>query len=89
MSGSEVLIPISFFVMTGLVFISRSEIGRAIAHAIRVNSGGDDEGLRAELAALRGDMESVRHELSETQERLDFAERMLAQQRTPEQLPRG
>ena len=35
MSGPEVLIPISFFVMVGLVFISRSEIGKAIAHAIR------------------------------------------------------
>jgi len=32
MSGAEVLIPIGSFVMVGLVFISRSEIGKAITH---------------------------------------------------------
>lgn len=92
MGAAEVLIPITFFVMTGLVFISRGEIGRAIAHAIRVNSTDEDEvtpELREELAELRREMETVRQELAETHERLDFTERLLAQQRTPDQLPRG
>ena len=92
MGAAEVLIPITFFVMTGLVFISRGEIGRAIAHAIRVNATDEDEvtpELREELAELRREMETVRQELAETHERLDFTERLLAQQRTPDQLPRG
>ncbi|HMV32117.1 MAG: hypothetical protein U0104_01670 [Gemmatimonadales bacterium] len=89
MSGPEVLIPISFFVMVGLVFISRSEIGKAIAHAIRVNASDADDDLVLEMQALRTGLEDVRHQLAETQERLDFTERLLAQQRTPDQLPRG
>ncbi len=88
MRGPEVLIPISFFVMVGLVFIARSEIGKAIAHAIRVNAGNADEGLEAEVQELRVGLEDVRHQLAETQERLDFTERLLARQRVPEQLPR-
>ncbi len=32
MSGAEVLIPIGFFVMDGLVFPSRSEIGKVFTH---------------------------------------------------------
>lgn len=88
MRGPEVLIPISFFVMVGLVFIARSEIGKAIAHAIRVNAGNADEGLEGEVQELRVGLEDVRHQLAETQERLDFTERLLARQRVPEQLPR-
>lgn len=40
-------------------------------------------GQSAGLQALEGDVDSLRQELAEAQERLDFAERMLAQQ------PRG
>ncbi len=89
MSGPEVLIPISFFATIGVVFLARSEIGRAVAHAIRVNAGGGDEVLQAEVEQLREGLEEVRHQLAETQERLDFTERLLAQQRTPDHLPPG
>ena len=34
-------------------------------------------------------MGTLRQELSETQERLDFTERMLSQQRPPERLDQG
>ena len=76
-------IPMSIaFIMVGLVFISRSQIGAAIAHAIRVNAtDADEEGLAMlsqELEEVKRDLEGVRHELAETQERLDFAERLLA-----------
>jgi hypothetical protein len=37
------------------------------------------EGEAARLGALESDMSQLRHELSEAQERLDFAERLLAQ----------
>lgn len=93
MNGVEVLIPISFFATIGLVFIARSEIGKAIAHAIRVNAtDADEEGLAVlgqEVAELRRELEEVRGQLADTHERLDFTERLLAQSRSPEQLPRG
>ena len=37
------------------------------------------EGLEAEVSELRGELGDLRGELSEAQERLDFAERLLAQ----------
>jgi hypothetical protein len=39
--------------------------------------------LEAGLDALEGEMSNLRQELSETQERLDFTERMLAQRPDP------
>jgi hypothetical protein len=87
MSGPEVLIPITFFTVIGAIFISRSEIGRAIAHRIRGGAGVDEE-LRAEVGDLHRELDLVRAELAETQERLEFAERLLAQGRAPDQLPR-
>jgi hypothetical protein len=76
-------IPLSiFFIMVGLVLIARSQIGAAIAHAIRVNAtDADEEGLAVlgqELEEVKRELEAMRHELAETQERLDFAERLLA-----------
>jgi hypothetical protein len=41
-----------------------------------------------EIAALNRRMDGLQAELAETHERLDFAERLLAQ-RTPDRLPRG
>jgi hypothetical protein len=41
------------------------------------------------LQALEGEVGTLRQELSEAQERLDFTERLLAQQRPPERLDQG
>ncbi len=56
------------------------------AHRLRQRRGGSERQFGPEtvaaldaLEALEGEMSKVRQELSETQERLDFAERMLAQ----------
>lgn len=90
MGAAEVLIPITFFISVALVFISRGEIGKALAHSIRARSGGADvEQLRAELSEVRHDLDQVRQELLETHERLDFTERLLSQQRVPDQLPKA
>jgi hypothetical protein len=48
-----------------------------------------DPALDRELTALRDHMDAMQQQLHEAQERLDFTERLLAQQRTPEQLPRA
>jgi hypothetical protein len=45
--------------------------------------------LEQRVEQLGEELEQVRAQLAETHERLDFTERMLAQGRTPDQLPRG
>ena len=72
-----VMIPIIGLLIGGFVVFAKSEIGRALAHRIR---GGATESsvVEEELHALRGEVDAIRAELLETQERLDFTERMLA-----------
>ncbi|MGH7519395.1 MAG: hypothetical protein ACREOC_18330 [Gemmatimonadales bacterium] len=48
------------------------------AQRLRQGPGGSEE-LQARLEALEAEVSKLRQELSETQERLDFAERLLAQ----------
>jgi hypothetical protein len=43
--------------------------------------------LEAQNQEVRVELDAMRHELRETQERLDFAERVLAQHRRGESLP--
>jgi len=43
--------------------------------------------LEAEHQEFRAELDSLRRDLQETQERLDFAERLLAQQRNRDALP--
>lgn len=42
-----------------------------------------------DLEARVGELEKMQFRVAELEERLDFAERMLGQQREPERLPRG
>jgi len=74
------------------VAISFSPIGRAFAARIRGQSPGDAEDIKSALAehrdALQAELDGVRHELGELGERMDFAERMLAQSRE-QALPKG
>ena len=58
------------------MFLSRSTLGKALVQRIRQGSLQGEE-----VAALAVQLEEVRHELGEIQERLDFTERLLAQQR--------
>lgn len=65
------LIPVAVIVMGGLSQIAR-ELTRGRRHP-------DLGSVEAHLDALEHELRSVRQDLSETQERLDFAERLLAQ----------
>ncbi len=48
--------------------------------------------LQAELEQLRGrvaELDQLQHRVAELEERVDFAERLLAERREPDRLPRG
>jgi len=81
---TAMLIPIAAIVMGGMLKLTRLRIEEA-----RLRAGSLPEGSVAELEQMRIDMEQVRHELGEVQERLDFTERLLAQRRDVERLPGG
>ena len=53
----------------------------------RSRAGTLDAGDEVEISALRDEVGEVRRELSEVQERLDFAERLLSQSREVDRLP--
>jgi|KBSMisStaDraftv2_1062788.scaffolds.fasta_scaffold52870_3 hypothetical protein len=75
MTVADALVPMTFFLSVAAIFISRSEIGKAFAQRIR---GGTDRETQLQLEDLRHEVAGLRQELGETQERLDFAERILA-----------
>src|SRR5450755_2691116 len=89
------LIPIMALAIPLLAILVRSNVGQAIADAIRHNSGANEgaaarrelEQMRAEIDQLRADVEDVHAQLLETHERLDFAERLLSKSRDAAQLP--
>jgi hypothetical protein len=61
---------------------------RAVAR--RIEAGAVTAGAQAEIESLRervGVLEAAQPRLGELEERLDFAERLLAQQREPDRLP--
>lgn len=78
------LIPISAIVMGGILKIVRLHVEEA-----KIKAGALPDGAMAELDAVRSEMDQLRHELGEVQERLDFAERLLAQRHDHERLPGG
>ena len=65
------LIPVAVIVMGGL-----TQIARELTRGRRQPDVG---ALESQMEALVDELRSVRRELSETQERLDFAERLLVQ----------
>jgi hypothetical protein len=73
----------------GIVKLAQGPVGTALARRIQGHSAGAEieAEFAAELSHLRDQVDGLRTELTETQERLDFAERMLAKGRTPERLP--
>ena len=82
-----VLIPILGIFFGGMVILSKTEIGAAIARRIGGEVAGNDVDDR--LLEMRHDLDAVRQELAETQERLDFTERALTQVRETQRLPKG
>jgi ribonuclease D len=78
------LIPITAIVMGTMLKLAKVRLEETKARA-----GVLPDGALAELDQVRGEMEQMRHELAEVQERLDFTERLLAQRRDQERLLGG
>jgi hypothetical protein len=72
------LIPVSAIVMGGLVII--------VKYLTQARRQGGNEAVEGRLQAIENELASVRRELGETQERLDFAERLLVQSREDKRL---
>ena len=63
---SPFLVPITAFIMIGLVVLARSPIGLALAERLRGH--GADLGLvQQQLDEMHGTLEAIRAELAETQ----------------------
>ena len=88
--GPEIFVPFFIFGGGALVAISFSPIGKALARRL---GGGKDEAAEgqalAEVDALREELQGLRGEVGEMQERLDFTERLLAQVRDQGKLAPG
>ena len=93
LNGPEIPLMV-LFVSIAAVFIMRGPFGRAMAERLsgRARSGSEDQDVRE----LKGEVEELRNQLTDVQERLDFAERVLARkddrvavvlQREAERLP--
>ena len=77
-----------------VIVLGFSPVGRAFADRIRGKHGSADvDELRAELTEQRDtlteELQHVRQEVAELAERLDFAERLLAQRREAQRLGPG
>jgi hypothetical protein len=68
------LIPVVAILVGGLFMFTRSPLGRAYARRVE---GAPSEEVQQQLAALSEEVARLGHELAETQERVDFAERLL------------
>ena len=78
---------VTMALVIGVVRVMHSPVGIALARKIQGGSVEPDEELRSELTYLREQVEDVQRQLGETQERLDFAERILSRHKQVGQLP--
>lgn len=86
----DILALVLIFGGGSLFLLAISPIGRAIADRIRSKAPAPTEDLQRvheTQQAILDDLEAVRQELGEVQERLDFTERLLAQHREAGRLP--
>jgi hypothetical protein len=67
----------------GLVKIFNGPLARAVADRLRGRTATDTD------SALLAEMDQMRERLAEVEERLDFAERLLARGGQPDQIPGG
>lgn len=93
MDGQALVVVVASLLTIGAATWLLAPIARGMGERLRGGRAGDAElaALRAEVQALRDDLldeqQRTRTEMGELVERLEFAERLLAQQRDPSRLP--
>jgi hypothetical protein len=70
-----VTIPVIVAGVGGLLLLSRSRLGEAVARRIAGDSR--DPACQEQVDALQDELVGLRNQISEMQERMDFAERLL------------
>jgi ubiquinone biosynthesis protein UbiJ len=91
---ADVLAPMVVMVVLtvtiGATIVLRGALGKALADRIAGRRDPQPSaGRDAEVGQLREELDEVRGQLAELQERVDFTERVLAQQREPGRLRGG
>ena len=81
------LIPIIALGSVGLIAFTFTPLGRALAKRLSGQAGSPE--LEDRVARLEADLDATRAELAESQERIDFTERALAQVKEQQRLPKG
>lgn len=94
MEGFLDILAVTFIFGGGSLFLlAISPVGRAVADRIRGSARRVPDTLARQIEdsqmALLDEIESLRQELSEVQERLDFAERLMTRGLDAQQLPQG
>ena len=59
--------------LAGIIFFGLQRLARTRLEEARLRAGVLDKGTEAEIAALRDEVGDLRRELSDVQERMDFA----------------
>jgi guanylate kinase len=91
--GEIAKVTIILFMIIGVPMLSifvLPPIAKAFARRLEGRSGQQDEDTAAELADLHarvGEIDSLQTRMAELEERLEFAERLLATRREADQLP--
>lgn len=75
--------------VVAIVFSGLQKLARLRLEETRIRAGALGGGAESELSALRDEVEGLRQELGEVQERVDFAERLLTRSSEAERLPRS
>jgi len=83
------LIPILALSIPVIAILSNAiqKLWRLRIEEARIRAGTLPQGVEAELDQVRGELDLLRREMTEVQERLDFAERLLARRVEPPPLP--
>jgi hypothetical protein len=84
--GMLIGLAITLAAIFGFVRFAQGPIGQALARRIQ-GQGGSDPEISAEVAQLRDELDHLRRQLEETQERVDFAERLLSRERPAARIP--
>lgn len=78
--GEDFIIPTVVVGGALAAYLAKTEVGKALAHRIRHGPAA------VEAPEVYGELDDLRNRVLELEERLDFAERMLAQPKEPERV---